>query len=450
MKIDFLRKISSLKKSRDFKNVSYSLLSYSITPFVIFITTPLLLKYLGPENYGIWVLINSVAAFMTFSNFGLGNALIKLGSEIISDSKDSRNEFNRLFSVTLTLTILISCLFVIVIFLFGPSILSLFIKGHTDNATLNLSYLLGFITVLKLLNNVIAASFMAKQRYDLNSKINIAVNQLSVLVYTVIAVLTGSLFWLVIALLISSLVLMLISILVAKKVVQGIRYSPSLDKKTAKKIIDYGFYSWSQSFITSIQGSADKFIIGGLLGPATMGYYTVCMTLVTKIQEIPYASGGFLLAKFSALHETNNYKKISRVYHTTLILKSIFIVCATSFVIVFAKEILAIWISESFANQHYELLRILAIGVAISAFSVFPSYCMNAMGFVKINSIISFIMSAISLGFLYFFIPEFGVYGTGYGRLAGLPVLLFLLYFVERNVLNKKSYSGKKAEAFNS
>lgn len=92
-----------MRRNRDFNNVIYSLLSYCITPVVLFISTPLLLRHLGDQQYGLWILIQSVLNVLAVSNFGLGNALIKLGSE-----SDSEERFNALFRVTLTLSVILA------------------------------------------------------------------------------------------------------------------------------------------------------------------------------------------------------------------------------------------------------------------------------------------------------------------------------------------------------
>ncbi len=45
------------------------------------ISVPLTLRYLGAEEYGLWVTITAVTAFLTFANFGLGNGLVNGVSE---------------------------------------------------------------------------------------------------------------------------------------------------------------------------------------------------------------------------------------------------------------------------------------------------------------------------------------------------------------------------------
>ena len=44
----------------------------------LFVTIPLVLPYLGPERFGIWMSIASLAAIFSFMDLGIGNGLINL------------------------------------------------------------------------------------------------------------------------------------------------------------------------------------------------------------------------------------------------------------------------------------------------------------------------------------------------------------------------------------
>ncbi|MCC3375996.1 lipopolysaccharide biosynthesis protein [Cohnella sp. REN36] len=433
------KRLSLVKKNRDLNNVGYSLLSYLITPFVLFFSTPILLKHLGAENYGFWVLINSIIVVMTVSNFGLGNAMIKLGAEFYSDTRESQVAFNRLFKVTLTITFWISIVVLGLSVGLGPLFLGLFLDESKESHLFSMSIVIGAIVAFRILNSVIAGSYMAKQRYDLNSKVNIIVNLLSSIVFTIIAVTFSDLSYMMYALLLSSVILMLINGLLAKKISSYLEYKMLFDKEIVKRVVHYGVYSGSQTIISTLYTQADKFVVGGLLGPSVLGYYTICMQIVSKIHEIPAAAGSYLFAKFSMLNETKNYTAIRKVYYRSLLICCAFIVIASTVTIVFAKEILTLWISPVFAAQHYEFMQYLIVGVLLGAFGVIPYYYLNGTGFVRANTVINFLISFCTLGTMAIAIPLIGLTGVAIGKMAGFPMVLFSCYFIERHMRCEKS-----------
>ena len=435
--VTLTNRIRSLKKNGDFRNIFFGLLSYFITPVALFFSTPLLLHHLGSSAYGVWILINSIVIFMTFSNFGLGNAMVKLGSEYIQDSEDEKNQFNRLFNVTFTLSIIATFIIMILVAILGPFLLKIIIKEYTGSEIRIMCYLLGVIVSSKVMNSVIASTFMAKQRFDLNSKINICINLISVFVYTSIAVLTGSLMLLISALLISNIVLLLTSALIAKKIIPELKFTLYLNRELTRKVISFGVYTWFQALSITLLGQLDKIIIGSVLGPSALGYYSVCMTLAFKIHEIPVSAGGFLLAKFSSLESAQKYDETKMSYHRAFLIKTIFIICSTFIMVAFGKNILSIWINPEFAAQHYRLFQSLAIGVGSGAFIILPFYYMNAAGFVRLNSILSLATTSISIGLLYVLIPYNGLYSVAIGKLACIPFIMYALFFVQRKLRNK-------------
>jgi O-antigen/teichoic acid export membrane protein len=58
-----------------------SILSQGVRIFTALITVPLALSYLGDERYGVWLIMSSLVAFLTFADLGIGNGLLNVISE---------------------------------------------------------------------------------------------------------------------------------------------------------------------------------------------------------------------------------------------------------------------------------------------------------------------------------------------------------------------------------
>lgn len=427
-------RIASIKKNRDFNNVLFSISSYFITPIVIIITTPMLLKNLGSANYGIWVLINSLINILGISNFGLGNAFIKIGSEYESSENDSM--FNQLFSVAFTLSIILSLVIITLTLLFDTFVFPMFFGTSDVNSILPVIHLIGGVVGLRIINSVISGSYMAKQRYDINSKVNIVYNVLTSILFTGLALIYKDIKLLVIFLFISTVLLLLINAFIAKKVNSNLLFRLRLNRSIFMEIFKYGIYSWLQMIISALNNQADKLVIGSLLGPSVLGYYAVCMQLVIKIHEIPAAASAFLFAKFSSLYESKQTAQIRKVYSIAFMCKSIFIIIASLVAYLFAHSILTLWISLEFANLHTDLFRLLVLSVAIGAFAIIPNYYLNGTGFIKINTALSLSTSVSIFTIMSILIPYFGDSAAGLSRFVAIPLVVFSIIFVNRKISN--------------
>lgn len=425
----------SLRSSRDLTNIFYSLLSYLLTPFVLLFSTPLLLKHLGPDNYGFWVLINSIIIVMAVSNFGLGNAMIKLGTELLI----FKDRFSLLFQTTFTLTILFALLLNLCAVFAGKYVLVHFLTGFNDAQIEHISILIGGTVSLRMISSTIAGTYMAKQRYDLNSKVNIALNLLSASVFTTIAVLYSDLIAMMYVLFVSSLLLVCINWMWAKKLTPEIQFKIHTEKSMLKRVVRFSFYSGAQAITSTLNSQADKFIVSTLLGPAVLGYYTVCMQIVSKLHEIPVMAGSYLFAKFSSLHEEENFAAIRKVYYRGMLICALFLIFAGGAAFLLARDLLAIWINPSFALQHYRFMQFLIVGVSLGALGVIPYYCLNGTGYIKTNTIVNFLISATTLASMSVLIPVIGLNGVAFGKMAGFPFVVYSCHFIERKMWKRRS-----------
>lgn len=423
-------RLAGLRRNRDFNNVIYSLLSYCITPVVLFISTPLLLKYLGDEQYGLWILIQSVLNVLAVSNFGLGNALIKLGSEC-----ESEERFHALFRVTLTLSVLLALSASLLLLLFGTYLFPLLVQTEGLDTVLSVSYWLSGIIGIRIINGILSGAYMAKQRYDLNSKVNIVFNLASSIGFTLLAVMYGDLRVLVQWMFAFTVLLAAGNFIVTRRALPGLRYAPYFERDSFRKLFHYGIYSWGQMLISTLNAQMDKLIIGGFLGAKVLGYYTVCMQVVVKIHEIPAAAGGYLLPKFSSLSKGDDRREIRRTYHQSLVIAISFVGAAGVAAFVLARPILSLWISPEFAEAHYVLFQVLVLSVSLGALGVVPYYCLNGTGYVRLNTVISLLTTLATMAVFLLLIPRYGAVGIGLGKFVGIPLVVFSLYFVEKRVV---------------
>ncbi|MGJ7035742.1 lipopolysaccharide biosynthesis protein [Anoxybacillus eryuanensis] len=427
--------LGKLRNNSDVKNIFYNLLSYLISPLVILVSTPILLQNLGPSNYGLWVLINSIIGILSISNFGLGNSLIKLGAEQVVNN--NIEYLKRIVNVTFSFSI-ISFLFVnVFVLLFGREIVKLFVDSpiYVEDIANNI-YILGLIVGLRIINSVFSATFMAKQRYDINGKINIISNLLTVIVNTTLVMFFANIKVLILNLLIMTAITMFITYLISKKITPELNYQFYYDKEIGKNILSYSLYSWFQVIINALYTQGDKLLISTLLGTKFLGYYTVCMQLAIKIHEIPAAAGAYLFAKFSAMQRNKSNSDVLLEYIKA---SNIVLICIASIGIpmfIFSEDILRLWISPEFASKYSFLLRMLVIAISVSALGVVPHYFLNSIGFVRFNTINSLLLSLTNLLGILVFAPILGQIGVGLSRITGIPFIIYSRYLIEKRIYN--------------
>jgi len=106
----------------EFRNSAWNVADVIVLPFLMLLFTPYFIQKLGTDQYGIWMLVNSIIASIGIVNVGLGDAAIKFISKY--RALGDNNNINRIVNTGFSL----SLFFLLVILLLGFGI-SLFIKS---------------------------------------------------------------------------------------------------------------------------------------------------------------------------------------------------------------------------------------------------------------------------------------------------------------------------------
>lgn len=118
--------------------------------FSILITIPLTLNYLGPEEFGLWMLITGVVGMLTFSDLGLGMGLQNALSKCIGENDNENPVFfiSTTYAAVSVVSILIMFLFLAVFSWGGEGVFLI----KVSNSVANHKYVILMAIVLFLVN----------------------------------------------------------------------------------------------------------------------------------------------------------------------------------------------------------------------------------------------------------------------------------------------------------
>lgn len=434
--INIKTRLKKAIKTRDFKNISYSFLSYLILPVITIISTPLLIANLGLANYGYWILINSVIGILGITNFGLGNTIVKYGSKYIADRNE--NEFQKLISFGLFISCIIALIVTASTFYLGKSLAIFLTAGSQEfpEVVISLFQLTGLVISIKIVGGIFSAIILSYQRYDVVSKINIIVNFISTLVITFLAIYTNEIKNLIYVLVLSNILALVIFYFYAKKKHSIIKLDLRIEKNLFKEWGAYSLYAWLQVIISAVYTQFDKILVSSLLGPQALGIYSACLQLAVKIHELFTSASGYLFPKFSDFYEKSQNDKLVKTYYNATILLSIGVLSIGLPLFVFAEFILSVWINPEFGFENYKLLQYLTIASVAGTYFIIPFHLLNAIGKIKLNTNINFILALINFLGSLFLIPYFELIGASFGRLLGFPVIMISIFYIEKKIMN--------------
>ncbi len=430
----------SVLAKKTIKNSIYSMAAFGWPIIISFFVTPFIVHKLGQEYYGILALVASSIGFLSFTDFGMTPALVKYIVQY--NVEKDYSALNRLFSTAQTFFIIVGVLSGILIAVFGWNFApNMFKVSPGATRTLQVVFVLsaiGFLLQMIIQSLVVIPG--ALQRFDLTSKVNIALATFST-VATIFVLTKGRG---VIAISLIGLVLSAVAIVtyyfIARRLIPKLKiFRLAIYKDFTKRIFLFGGYASVAALATTILFELDKIIIGAQLGPSSVTYYVLPGNLAIKVHTAMLALLNVLFPLSAELIASGDIEKLKTIYVRATRAMMTVLILAVIPAILFASPFLYYWLGPDFAQKSSIVLQLLLVTYSLLALTIIPFGITYAMGKPKYAAIFSIMMGAINITMLYVLIPKYQINGAALAYLiAVVPAVAYLL-FVEKKLLGLRS-----------
>lgn len=156
----------------------------------------------------------------------------------------------------------------------------------------------------------------------------------------------------------------------------------------------------------------DRFLIGSLLTMTAVAYYTAPYEMVTRLLIIPTSLVSVLFPAFSSLASCGDKDKLNvSVMRSTKYLLTAMIPLIVV-LLMFAEDILRLWLGNDFARESVNAFRLLSIAVLLNAIGYVPSALIQGIGRPDIVTKYHLVELPIYTGVAFFLINCLGINGA--------------------------------------
>lgn len=424
--------INNLLRSSNFKNASWSIADVIVYPLVLIIATPIFLKYLGAEQYGVWVLINAIIASIGVLNAGLGDATIKFISKY--RALNDITGVKRVFRATYTLTCIVFSFILLAVFFSSNWIVSssVFNISLELQSKANIALRLAAVAFsLKLVEQIFFSYFKAYERFDIYSKISIVTRTLA-LIASIVLVLAGySLVAIVLCNTIAAVVSVVIEVfLISRKLGFGI-FMPTLTIADIKEVFSFSLWAWLQTAIGLIGAQLDRYIVAAAVSVEVLAYYSIGFLVATQIHNVFAAGSSFIFPLISKKIEKD--LEIRHIYFKMqLVVVSAGLAGIVCLVLV-QDFLFTLWLGEANYNSAKEFITLFLCYEAIVLSSIIPYYYLIGAGQIRLNTIIMGIGTGLTSLAMVIFFYYMGENGLIWGKILAAVLIAPLLYNLLHN-----------------
>lgn len=419
------------RKRRIAANTVFSLISWFFPLAVSFFATPIIVRGLGNENYGLYALITG---FISYSfGFGIGKTAAKYVSEYKASGETEK--ISEVLSAIFWFSLAIGMFGTTIIAIFARFIASEVLQIPPDmlaTATIAL-YLASGTIVVYMLSQVFQFSLQGLHRFD---KYSILMNLYGILLNggsiaivwnggEVLALLCWNLF-----------VVCLICILFyisAKRLLPEARIRFRIEREMTVSVLKYGASIIMYQVFANLLLVFERGWITRKFGPEALTFYVVPMSLGIYLHGF---TSTLILVLFPFVNELlADKEKLTMLYQkASKIVIAVIAFCVTT-LICGGKLFLGVWISREFAAESYVVLAVHVITFGLLAIVSISWQLAEGFGRASLNALCTFAWVAISVPLMILAAGYWHNEGIAVARLIGVLATLPLVFYIEKRFL---------------
>lgn len=407
------------------RNIALSFANKGLSIVISLLLVPVTINYLNAEQYGVWLTLSSIVAWLSYFDVGLGHGFRNRFAEAIAN--DDKVLARKYVSTTYVSLIVIFSAVIIIAEFVNPSVswASLLNLASMDNSMLSsvVSILIVGVCVSFILN-VATTMLSADQRPALASLITTIGQAASLLCIYLLTIYTENnmqyvayaLSWT------PCIVLLFVSILLFRGKYR--EFSPRLkffDKHLIGRIIGLGgkFFVIQISMLLIFQ--VVNILISRVLGPSYVTNYNVTY----KYFSITQMAFNIILSPFwssyTDAYTKRDYSWMSRIQKKLIRVWALFSI-ANIILLVFSPLAYKLWLGGS-VEVEWDISVAMCLYMSVLSYSNMYMILLNGIGKVTVQMIVYILCAVISVPLSYYMCIKFGV--------TGIILILSMVYIVQ-------------------
>ena len=404
--------------------------------------TPIMLRLLGRNEYGVYSLCVSFMGYLTLLNAGINAAYIRFYVQAKTRKNKSISELNGTFLKIFLFIAVSAFVFGLIIIQNETKIFGSKITGSEYRIIQALLFIMTINSVCLILNCVFDSIIIANEKFIFGKAIGL-LNTLMVPIVAIPLLLCGgnSVGVAIITCLVSALVLLLNAVFCIKKLKVHFDLK-TRDKSQLKSIIVFSSFIVIQSIMDQLNWQIDKFLLARFSGSAEITIYTVGSQINSIYITIASAFTIVFIAQINQLVANEKERELSELFIRIARILCMIVMFIMIAYMVFGKQFIRLWAGNGYEDSFYVGL-FLMLPITVSLTQGLGQDIMRAKNIHKLQMIINIVVCVLNLFISIPLCKHFGAVGGAAGTFIGeafICVFVQYIYYEKVGHLNMRQY----------
>jgi O-antigen/teichoic acid export membrane protein len=381
--------------------------------------TPLLIKSLGLERYGLLLLILSFVVYVGLADLGLGPAT----TQRIAATHDSK-ERARIIGAAVLMSVILGAAAGLIFALLSLSAVGALI-GLTPDVAHELSSAAGglfFLGLTTIISGVPQGALLGMSRFTAYNVNSLLVTAASILSPATYAVCFGNdIAGLIFAVAIGRLITACIGFLSCLQAGLVPSFWP-VNWNTARHLLGYGGWSTAMALMHRATNSIDRPFIGAIAGAGLIPYFAIPQGVLSRTNFVSAALMSAVFPRLAQTKTSDHSRILDNCYRSILMLTPCYVAA-----ILLTPTLITVWLGAAFAAKASACAVLLALSAWIDAVSFVPYTYLQAAATPRREAVIGAALLLPNMFFLTVAITLGGIEGA-----AIVSVVRSIAYFVGR------------------
>ncbi|HDG98327.1 MAG TPA: flippase [Desulfobacterales bacterium] len=381
-------------------------------PLVIgVITIPFIVRGLGTERFGLLSLSWVILGYFSIFDLGLGRATTKFVAEALGKGESA--QLPRLVWTAVTAQTILGFLGVLILLVITPVLVErvLNIPSNLLDEAKATFHMLAFAIPVVLVSGSFRGVLEAAQRFELVNVVKVPSSTLTFLL-PLVGLFLGFRLPGIVALMVAARFGELAAFVALDLRIFTQLRKPSTSFNLFPRLFGYGGWIMVNNIINPVLTYLDRFLIGSFLSMAAVAHYSAPYEGVTRLRIIPASLSMTLFSAFSFLEGIEDREKLNTFFARSVKYILLSLGPIIVMLILFAKQIMQVWLGSDFARESAGVLQILALGVLLNSLAYIPSALLSGAGRPDIPAKIHLLELPFYVALAWVFVQRWGIEGA--------------------------------------
>lgn len=401
--------------------------------------TPMLINYLGKEDYGLWSILISFSSFLAFSDFGLGAGLLNFILLNKNDKVKTQLGVFSTFYFLLTTSLLLIILLISLSYLINWNDFFNTDYNKTNNLIRSVIFLFLFNIPFSIIQKI---QFGFLENYifhvwEVVQKIFLIVF-IFISVYFELDLINICIGYYLIFILINILNLIYYEVTNKHlKFIELFNKRPQINKDVFSKIFKFGYLFFFMNITFVIGMSTNKIIIAYWGSIDMVTDYDILLKPFEFIMVFVMMFTSSLWPAFGDAIISKDLDWIQKVMNKSILIIIFSVILITTIMVLFGNDILNLWLGNIYIYD-YKYFILFGVWTFVLSISNLYSALLNASNYLKFQIITFLSYGIISFFFKVYGLTNFGLFGfILFNTIAYLIAILLPNFFIYKRIKNE-------------